>query len=105
VFEEEKTLERLLALGAQLSAGLERMRTLPHVVDVRQIGVIAAVELGPYVLTDRVGHKVCLEMRKRRVLTRPLGNVVPIMPPYCIPEAQLQCMLAVLAESIRAVIA
>ena len=104
VFEEERTLEKLSALSAQLSAGLERIRTLPHVAEVRQIGFIAAVELGPYALTDRVGHKVCLEMRKRGVLTRPLGNVVPIMPPYCITNAQLDRVLTVLAESIREVV-
>jgi adenosylmethionine-8-amino-7-oxononanoate transaminase len=104
VFEDERVLEKVSVLGAQLSAGLERMGTLPHVAEVRQIGVIAAVELGPYALTDRVGHKVCLEMRKRDVLTRPLGNVVPIMPPYCITEAQLERVLTVLAESIRAVV-
>jgi adenosylmethionine-8-amino-7-oxononanoate aminotransferase len=104
VFEEEKTLEKLSALSSQLSAGLERVRAMPRVSDVRQIGVIAAVELGPYALTDRMGHKVCLEMRKQGVLTRPLGNVVPIMPPYCIAEAQLERVFSVLAESIRAVV-
>jgi adenosylmethionine-8-amino-7-oxononanoate aminotransferase len=104
VFEEERTLEKLSALSGQLSAGLSRIRTLPHVTDVRQIGLIAAVELGPYALTDRVGHKVCLEMRERGVLTRPLGNVVPILPPYCITKAQLERVLTVLAESIREVV-
>lgn len=104
VFENERVLEKVSTLGAQLSTGLVRIRTLPHVIEVRQIGFIAAVELGPYALTDRVGHKVCLEMRKRGVLTRPLGNVVPIMPPYCITEAQLERVLTVLAESIRAVV-
>ena len=105
VFEEERVLEKLAIIGRQLSAGLERIRAISRVSDVRQIGVIAAVELGPYPLTDRMGHKVCLEMLRRGVLTRPLGNVVPIMPPYCIAEAQLERVFSVLAESIRAVIA
>jgi adenosylmethionine---8-amino-7-oxononanoate aminotransferase len=105
VFEEEQTLQKLSVLSSQLSAGLERIRRLPHVMDVRQIGVIAAVELGPYALTDRVGHKVCAEMRQRGVLTRPLGNVVPVMPPYCITDAQLDRILSVLAEAIRVVCA
>jgi adenosylmethionine-8-amino-7-oxononanoate transaminase len=103
VFEEEQTLRKLSVLSSQLSDGLERVRTLPHVVDVRHLGVIAAVELGPYALTDRVGHKVCLEMRKRGVLTRPLGNTLVIMPPYCITDTQLDCVFRVLAESIREV--
>ena len=97
-------LEKLSAISDQLLVGLSRIRTSPHVTEVRQIGVIAAIELGPYALTDRMGHKVCLEMRKRGVLTRPLGNVMPIMPPYCITEAQLNRVLTVLAESISEVV-
>ncbi len=104
VFEEERVLEKLSAISDQLLVGLSRIRTSPHVTEVRQIGVIAAIELGPYALTDRMGHKVCLEMRKRGVLTRSLGNVVPIMPPYCITEAQLNRVLTVLAESISEVV-
>ncbi len=104
VFEEEKTLEKLSAISRQLSAGLERIRTLPHVADVRHLGSIAAVELGPYALTDRVGQKVCLEMCQLGVLTRPLGNTIVIMPPYCITDAQLERVLSVLAESIRMVV-
>ncbi len=104
VFEEERVLEKVSVLGTQLSVGLERIRTLPHVAEVRQIGVIAAVELGPYALTDRVGHKVCLEMRKRGVLTRPIGNTIVLMPPYCISDEQLDRVLSVLAESIHAVV-
>ena len=52
---------------------------------------------------ERMGDKVCGEMRRRGVLTRPLGNVVPIMPPYCTTLEQLERVLEVLAESIRAV--
>jgi adenosylmethionine-8-amino-7-oxononanoate aminotransferase len=104
VFEEERVLENLKSKSSNLRTGLDRCRELPHVVDARQIGFIGAVELGPYTLTDRVGHKVCVEMRKRGVLTRPLGNVVPIMPPYCITEEQLERVFSVLAESIREVV-
>jgi adenosylmethionine-8-amino-7-oxononanoate aminotransferase len=36
------------------------------------------------------------------VLTRPIGNVVIIMPPYCITEGQLARIFTVLAESVQA---
>jgi adenosylmethionine---8-amino-7-oxononanoate aminotransferase len=103
VFEEEKILEELPALSRQFSAGLDRVRTLPHVNDVRHLGFIGAVELGPYATAGRIGKKVCDEMRRRRVLARPLGNVVPIMPPYCITNEQLERVLEVLTESISTV--
>ena len=104
VFEEEKTLEKLTALSAQLTGGLKLLRELPHVAEVRQIGFIGAVELGPYKLTDRIGKRVCDEMRNRGVLTRPLGNVVPIMSPYCIKQEQLNRVFLALAEAIEVVV-
>ncbi len=51
-----------------------------------------------------MGIRVCRAMRERGVLTRPLGNVIVIMPPYCVTEEQLARVFDVLAESLRAVV-
>ncbi len=102
VFEEEGTLQKLSVLSHQLSDGLERCRTLAQVCDVRQIGFIGAVEIGPYPLEEKMGIKVCAEMRKRGVLTRPIGNVIVLMPPYCVTSEQLARMTMVLYDSLRA---
>jgi adenosylmethionine-8-amino-7-oxononanoate transaminase len=103
-FEEEQTLVRLKPKIAQLKAGLEQCRKLPHVLDVRQIGFIGAVEVGPYAPAERMGNKVCTEMRARGLLTRPIGNTIVLMPPYCVTGQQLDRVLSVLAESIRKVV-
>jgi adenosylmethionine-8-amino-7-oxononanoate aminotransferase len=39
-------------------------------------------------------------MAKRGVLTRPVGNVIVLMPPYCTTKAQLKKMGSALAESV-----
>ncbi len=111
VFEEEQTLEKLKPKRERLRAGLEASRALPHVGDVRHIGMIGAVELfqdvptkQPFPLADKIGIKVCTAMRRRGVLTRPIGNTIVLMPPYCISDEQLDRVLSVLAESIRAVV-
>lgn len=103
VFEEERVLEKLWTLSSQLSAGVEQLRALPHVADVRHIGMIGAVDIGPYPIEQKMGIKVCARMRKRGVLTRPLGNTIVLMPPYCITKAQLDTVLAALTDSIRVV--
>ncbi|MGD0061030.1 MAG: adenosylmethionine--8-amino-7-oxononanoate transaminase [Verrucomicrobiia bacterium] len=110
VFEEEQTLKALQPKCEHLRAGLELMRQLPHVGDVRHIGMIGAIELfqdvgakKPFPLTDRIGIKVCAEMRRRGVLTRPIGNTIVLMPPYCINGEQLERVLSVLAESVQTV--
>jgi adenosylmethionine---8-amino-7-oxononanoate aminotransferase len=111
VFEEEQTLEKLQPMCGQLRAGLEALRALPHVGDMRHIGMIGAVELHKdvttkeqYPLTDKIGIRVCAEMRRRGVLTRPIGNTIVLMPPYCISGEQLDRVLSVLAESILTVV-
>jgi adenosylmethionine-8-amino-7-oxononanoate aminotransferase len=110
VFEDEHTLKALEPKSERLRVGLEAMRHLPRVGDVRHIGMIGAIELfqdvatkKPFPLTDKMGIKVCMEMRRRGVLTRPIGNTIVLMPPYCILDEQLECVLRVLAESIQAV--
>jgi adenosylmethionine-8-amino-7-oxononanoate aminotransferase len=71
--------------------------------------MIGAVELfqdvgakKPYPLTDKMGIKVCAEMRRRGVLTRPIGNTIVVMPPYCISGKQMDRILSALAESVQA---
>ena len=97
-------MKKLSVLSSQLSEELERMRSLPGVVDVRQCGFIGAVEVGPYRVEEQMGIKVCRAMRERGVLTRPIGNMIVIMPPYCIRAEQLGRIFDVLAESIRQVV-
>ncbi len=111
VFEEEQTLVKLKPKADRLRAGLQPLRELPHVGDVRHIGMIAAVELFKDVAAketfppaDKIGIRVCAEMRERGVLTRPIGNTIVLMPPYCISDEQLDRVLSVLAESIRKVV-
>jgi adenosylmethionine-8-amino-7-oxononanoate aminotransferase len=110
VFEDEQTLQAVQPKCEQLRAGLEAIRQLPHVGEVRHIGMIGAIELfrdvrtrEPFPLADKIGIKVCAEMRRRGVLTRPIGNTVVVMPPYCITESQLNRVLTVVAEAIRIV--
>jgi adenosylmethionine-8-amino-7-oxononanoate transaminase len=110
IFEDEQTLRGLVRKSEALRIGLSALRRLPHVGDVRHIGMIGAVELfrdvaksEPFPLADKMGIKVCAEMRRRAVLTRPIGNTIVLMPPYCITEKQLGDVLSVLAEAIQVV--
>ena len=99
-------------LGRVLCKELDRLWTLPNVGDIRQVGLVAGVELvrdwrtrEPFDLRERVGIRVCEAMARRGVLTRPIGNVIVLMPPYCTTPRQMQQTVRVLAESIEEVCA
>jgi adenosylmethionine---8-amino-7-oxononanoate aminotransferase len=96
VFEEERTLEKLPGKIVRLAERLARIGRLPHIGNVRQRGLIGAVELvrdaaakEPYPWQERRGHCVCDYARKEGVWLRPLGNVVVIMPPLAVSLEQL----------------
>ena len=96
-------------LEQTLRGELQALWTLPNVGDIRQVGLIAGVELvknwrtrRPFDLRERAGIRVCEAMARRGVLTRPVGNVIVLMPPYCTTTAQLQKMAAALRDGIAA---
>ena len=94
-------------LQKQLHHELQSLWKLPQVGDIRQVGLVAGIELvknwrtrEPFTLRERAGIRVCEAMARRGVLTRPVGNVIVLMPPYCTTPAQLQKMVAALAEGV-----
>jgi adenosylmethionine---8-amino-7-oxononanoate aminotransferase len=101
LFRETAVMDRVVTLEKQLRAGLEPLRALPNVGDVRVIGGVGIVELrgeGGYL--DQIGPRLAAAFLARDLLLRPLGNVVYFMPPYAITEAQTAWAL----EQIHAVL-
>jgi adenosylmethionine-8-amino-7-oxononanoate aminotransferase len=107
VLREEPVLERNRALAAHLAAKLAPLVDHPHVADVRQTGMIAAIELvrdkatrAPFPATERRGLRVYRHGLERGAVLRPLGNVVYFMPPYCITPEEIDFMVEVAIEGI-----
>ena len=106
LFRDEDVLARIARLETQLRAGLEPLRELPWVGDVRVIGGVGVVELAPAPgaaggYFDAVGPRVAREFLDRGLLIRPLGNVVYFMPPYAITDAQAAWALDEIAAVLR----
>jgi adenosylmethionine-8-amino-7-oxononanoate aminotransferase len=102
IFQEEPVLERVARLEQQLRDGLEPLRELPHVADVRVLGGIGVVELAGGGYMDGTGPKLAARFLERNILLRPLGNVVYFLPPYCITPEETEWALVQIREVVSA---
>jgi adenosylmethionine-8-amino-7-oxononanoate aminotransferase len=107
MLQTEKSVRQRAQLHKKLQAELKTLWPLPNVGDIRQVGLVAGIELvkdwrtrEPFALRERAGIRVCEAMARRGVLTRPIGNVIVLMPPYCTTTEQLGKIANVMRESI-----
>jgi adenosylmethionine---8-amino-7-oxononanoate aminotransferase len=104
-FEWERTIERLQPKIELLGELLGVVATMPEVAEVRRRGFMVGIDLGEHDPALRLGHRVTLEARRRGAILRPLGDVVVLMPPLAISEAELRRLVEIAAESIQAAVA
>jgi adenosylmethionine-8-amino-7-oxononanoate aminotransferase len=108
IFREERTLETIATKVTQLAKLLRQLSRQSHVAEIRQCGFIAGIELRCdkselYPPAERIGAKVCLAARKHGLLTRPIGDTIVVMPPYCTTAAQLKKLISTLSLAIAEV--
>jgi adenosylmethionine-8-amino-7-oxononanoate aminotransferase len=111
ILEREELLPRAKELGVRLLAGLKTFESHPHVGEVRGLGLMAAVELvadkatrAEFRPTEQIGQKVHAATQQRGMFTRIRGDVYNFAPCYVTEEAQLDRMVAILGDSIDAVL-
>jgi len=108
IFRDDNILERNRALAAHMGARARELEDHPHVAEVRQRGMIVAIELvrdkakrEPYPWQERRGLVVYRHGLERGVLLRPVGDVVYFMPPYVIAPEEIDLMVDVARDGIE----
>jgi adenosylmethionine-8-amino-7-oxononanoate aminotransferase len=102
IFETQDVLESNRKKAAYMADWLERFKQLSKVSDIRQKGMIAAVDIAGYRPEERIGLQVYRFGLKRGVLLRPLGHVIYFMPPYIIDYNQIDFMMETAYDAIAA---
>jgi len=80
---------------------LQKFKDLPNVKEIRQTGMIAAVELQGYKSEDRIGLEVYKYGLENGVLLRPLAHIIYFMPPYIITEDEIKKMINTAYDAIK----
>jgi len=105
VFEKEGVLEALQPKIRHLASELAGLADIPGVVEVRQCGFIAGIEvaeLSEAPLADQAAE-ICIAARRHGLLTRPIRNVIVLMPPLCITTDQVTQAVEAVGTSIMEV--
>ena len=108
IFRDEPVLERNRALAQHMAAGVAHLADHPHVAEIRQRGMIIAIELmkdpksrTPWPWTERRGLRIYRHALERGALIRPLGTTLYLMPPYVIEPAEIDLLARIATEGVE----
>lgn len=108
LFKKEKLVRQLPVKAAHLRKELASLADHPNVGDIRQIGLMAGIELvknkstkEDFPVQDKVGARICQSCRRYGLIIRPLGNVLVLMPPLSISLKQLSSMVAIIRRVLK----
>jgi adenosylmethionine-8-amino-7-oxononanoate aminotransferase len=102
LFERDNVIEENKKKSDYIAKKLERFQTLANVENIRQTGMVAALDIKGFSPSDRIGLKVFDYALEHGVFLRPLGHVVYFMPPYVITYEQIDTMMDVAYEAVKA---
>jgi adenosylmethionine-8-amino-7-oxononanoate aminotransferase len=107
IFADEPVIERNRSLAAHMRASVAHLIDHPHVSEIRQHGMILAIELvrdkasrEPFPWQERRGLKIYRHALAHGALLRPVGPVVYFMPPYVITPEEIDRLAAIATDGI-----
>jgi beta-alanine--pyruvate transaminase len=103
IYEREGLLTRARSMAGDWEEAAHRLRGLPHVVDVRNYGLICGLELAPIAGKPGArGFDVYLKCFERGVLVRQTGDIIALSPPLIVERPHIEQIFGTLGEVLRA---
>jgi beta-alanine--pyruvate transaminase len=104
VFEEEGLLTRAAGLAQHWEDGLHKFKGAPHVVDVRNCGLMGAIELEPRAgQPGKRAYEVFVKAFEAGVLIRVTGDTIALSPPLIAERGQIDRILECVDTMLRSV--
>ena len=101
----QQILDRAAELAPYWQEAVHSLRGLPHVIDIRDIGLIGAIEFEPF--PDEPGrraHARFVEAFNRGILVRATGEVIALAPPLIIDKSEIDQLIGTLADVLKTVV-
>ncbi len=101
IFDNENIIEKNQEKIAFIKEETQKFKALDNVQEVRQRGMICAIELQGYDSNRRINLEIFQKALKEGVYIRPLGNVIYFMPPYIFTNQELKKMIDVTYDIVK----
>jgi beta-alanine--pyruvate transaminase len=104
VLAEEKLIEKAAALAPVLEKAIHSLRGEPHVIDIRNVGLAAAIELAPTAGSPGLkAIKVFEAALNEGQMVRFSGDILAVAPPFISSVAEVEEMVEGIRRALRVV--
>jgi beta-alanine--pyruvate transaminase len=104
VYKEEGLLTRAAELAPYWEAAVHSLKGLPHVIDIRNIGLIGAVEFDPAPgKPGQRAHARFIEAFNRGLLVRATGDIIALSPPLIIEKKEIDQLFDIFSNVLKTV--
>ena len=102
LYRDEGIFENATSMGAYWEDAVHSLRGLPHVVDLRNMGIMAGIELEPR--ADGPGKRaydIFVRCFEKSLLVRAAGDIIALSPPLILTKSHVDEMFGILGEVLR----
>jgi beta-alanine--pyruvate transaminase len=104
IYAREGLFEHAASLEKTWEDAVHGLRGLPHVIDIRNLGLLAGIEMASVPGKPGVrGYAAFRKCFERGVLLRFTGDILALSPPLIISRAEIERIFATLAEVLRSI--
>ena len=102
IYEREGLLTRATKMAQQFEDAVHSLRGLPNVIDVRNIGLVAGIELAPRAGAPAArAYEIFVKAFEKGILIRTTGDTIALSPPLIIEPAHIDQLVTTLAGLIK----
>jgi beta-alanine--pyruvate transaminase len=104
VYKEEGLLTRAAEIAPYWEKAVHTLKGLPHVIDIRNIGLIAAIEFDPAPgKPGQRAHARFIEAFNRGLLVRATGDIIALSPPLIIEKKEIDQLFDIFSDVLKTV--
>jgi beta-alanine--pyruvate transaminase len=104
LYKKENLFARAQEMAPYFEQAMHSLKGAPHVIDVRNMGLVAGVELEPYAgKPSAKAYEVFTRCYQKGILVRYTGDILAFSPPLIIEKKEIDQLVSVLADVLKSV--